>query len=118
MIYQFTDKCSKLDASGIWQLIQNGLTKDVTIKSIKDKVPYTVNYVHQDVISFSATTRNNAEPEVISRSDFESVINKLKTLKSFNTNTAKECFKGTRMYRKRSPFFALLLSSGVIEKVG
>jgi restriction endonuclease S subunit len=106
------------NASTIWRFIQNGLSKNVTIKSVKDRLPYTVDYVREDVISFSAPTRNNTYSEVINRNDFESVIDKLKNMKSFNTNSAKECFKGTRMYKKRSPFFALLLSSNVIEKVG
>jgi hypothetical protein len=117
MSYRFTEKCCNQDALTIWKFIQNGLSKDITIKSIRDRLPYTVNFVHDDVISFSAVTRNNEEPEIISHADFDSVINKLKHMNSFNTASAKECFKGTKMYRKRSPFFALLLSCGAIEKL-
>lgn len=93
-----------------------GLSNDVTIKSIKDKLPYTINYVTNEAISFSAATRNVGEPEEILYTDFSVVIERLQALKNFNTNTAKESFKGTRIYKKRSPFFALLFSSGVIEK--
>jgi len=116
MDYQFTAKCSHKNATTIWQFIQNGLANDVTIKSIKDKLPYTVNYVTNEAISFSAPTRNNGEAEEIQLVDFTVVIDRLKALEVFNTNTAKACFRGTKIYKKRSPFFALLYSSGVIEK--
>jgi len=56
-------------------------------------------------------------PETIAFADFETVINRLKLLREFNTLTAKEMFKQTDIYKKRSPFFALLVSSGVIEAV-
>lgn len=117
MQYQFTQKCNRLTAQNIWKFIQNGLSKDIIIKSIKDKLPYTVNYITSNEISFSAATRNNGEAEIISLEDFITVVNNLKELGVFNTNTAKPCFKGTRIYKKRSPFFALQLSSGVIEKI-
>lgn len=117
MSYQFTSRCLNESPEGIWQFIQLGLSKDVIIKSIKDRLPYTVNYVTKDEISFSAETRNQGEAEIIQLEDFISVINKLKKLKQFNTSTAKDVFKGTKIYRKRSPFFALLLSSSVIENL-
>jgi len=45
MGYQFTFKCENKSAKEIWQFIQDGLSKEVTIKSIKDKIPYTVHQV-------------------------------------------------------------------------
>lgn len=117
MSYQFTSKCKGVSAAQIWQFIQNGLSTNVTIKSIKEQIPYTVNHVTQNQISFSAETRNDGEPEIIYLDDFVTIINRLKDLGQFNTSSAKESFKGTKMYKKRSPMFALLLSSGVIEKV-
>lgn len=117
MNYRFTSKCLHKNAASIWKFIQNGLSKDVTIKSTKDKLPYTVNYINNEAISFSASTRNNGEPEFILFEDFVTVMNHLKALQIFNTNTAKPCFKGSKMYKKRSPFFALLVSSGVLEQI-
>jgi len=116
-MYCFTSKCKNKDALAIWKVIQNGLSKDVTIKSIKERLPYAVNYINADEISFSATTRNAGEPEIIQFEDFQHVIADLKKLDAFNTSIAKECFTGTKIYKKRSPFFALLLSSGVIETI-
>jgi hypothetical protein len=117
MSYQFTAKCNGISANKIWAFIQNGLSTNVTIKSIKEQIPYNVNHVTQNQISFSAESRNGGEPEIINLDDFVTIIERLKVLKQFNTSSAKEYFKGTRIYKKRSPFFALLLSSGVIERV-
>ena len=117
MSYQFTSRCYNKSSEEIWQYIQNGLSRDVIIKSIKEKLPYTVNHITKQEISFAAATRNSGEPEIIQFQDFNTVISRLKGLNEFNTSSAKELFKGTKIYRKRSPFFALLLSSGVIENV-
>lgn len=117
MKYQFSAKCKGISANKIWSFIQNGLSTNVTIRSIKEQVPYTVNHVTQNQISFSAVSRNEGEPEIINLDDFVAIIDCLKVLEQFNTSSAKESFKGPKVYKKRSPFFALLLSSGVIEKV-
>lgn len=116
MNYKFTQKCVGKSALDIWQFIQHGLSNDVTIRSIKDKLPYIINYVTNDAISFSAPTRNNGKPEVIPYIDFSVVVERIQAFKEFNTSTAKGSFIGTKIYKKRSPFFALLYSSGVIEK--
>lgn len=117
MNFKFSEKVINKNPKGIWTFIEQGLSKDVIIKSVKEKIPYTVNYVTKDEISFSAESRNNEEPEVISFNDFVTVVERLKGLEIFNTSSSKELFKATKIYRKRSPFFALLLSSNVIEKV-
>ncbi len=117
MSYQFTEKCKHKTAEEMWQFIQNGLSKDVIIKSIKDRLPYTVNHVTKNEISFTAATRNEGDPEIIPVDDFITVINRLKIANHFNTSSAKEMFRQTNIYKKRSPFFALLISSGVIEKI-
>jgi hypothetical protein len=66
---------------------------------------------------FNRCVQNCGQPEIITLDDFVTIIERLKVLKQFNTSSAKESFKGTKIYKKRSPFFALLLSSGVIERV-
>ncbi len=117
MNYQFTKRCHNKSPEEIWQFLQHGLSNNVIIKSIKDELPYTVNYVTSLEISFSAASRNEGTPEIIRLEDFIIVINSLKDMKVFNTASAKEMFKGTKIYKKRSPFFALLLSGNVIEKI-
>ena len=93
------------------------MSRDIIIKSIKGKLPYTINHVTKHEISFSAPTRNEGEAEVISLDDFTTLINRLSEHQYFNTSSAKELFKGTKIYRKRSPFFGLLLSANVIERI-
>ncbi len=115
MTYTFTSKCAIKSPEEIRAFIQNGLSNDVVIKSIKEKLPYTVHYINEEEISFSASTRNQGEPEIICFEDFIIIIQRLRQLREFNTSSAKESFKGTKIYKKRSPFFALLLSSGVIQ---
>ncbi len=115
MNYKFTQRCIDNSAEEIWQFFMDGLSKEVTIKSIKEKLHYTVNHINKDEISFSAPTRNNGKPESIPHVDFIKVIQRLKNVNTFNTSTSKELFKQTKIYKKRSPFFALLLSSGIIE---
>jgi hypothetical protein len=56
------------------------------------------------------------KPKVISKADFEVVINCLLVKTDFNTSNAKDCFKGTKIYKKRSPLFAILRASGIIEE--
>jgi hypothetical protein len=41
-MYKFTNEYKKLSPELIWQSIQSGLSNDVTIKSIKGKIPYTL----------------------------------------------------------------------------
>lgn len=36
---------------------------------------------------------------------------------TFNTSTSKAVFKESKIHKKRSPMFALLVSSEVIEKI-
>lgn len=117
MNYQFTQKSINRTAEEMWQFFANGLSKSVTIKSIKENLYYTINYINDAEINFSSVTRNNGEPESITYEDFIKVIENLKKTKQFNTSSAKEHFKNTKIYKKRSPFFALLFSCGIIEAI-
>ncbi|QEK50689.1 hypothetical protein FYC62_02670 [Pedobacter aquae] len=114
--YHFTVKCKDASPEKIWEFIQNGLSNDVIIKSIKDKVPYNINYITESEISFSVKTRNDGKPEIITLEDFIRIIIGLMKMETFNTSTSKPIFRESKVYRKRSPMFALLVSSGVIEK--
>ncbi len=114
MEYCLKDDCKNKSGREIWDYIKQALSKGVVISSIKEKKTYTINYINHESISFSAPTRNNEDAEIINFDDFETVVDRLKLLGQFNTNTSKESFKGTSLYRKRSPLFALLVGCGVI----
>lgn len=117
MNYMFTKQCRNLGAEKIWSFLQRGLSKDVIVKSSQQKIHYTIHEISNEYISFSAPSRNEGEPETIFKEDFIIVVERLQKVGIFNTQTAKELFKGTKIYRKRSPIFSILLSSGVIESV-
>lgn len=87
------------------------------IKSTKAELKYTINYINNEELSFSADTRSGGNPEFITKEDFLKVMASLKKLKEFNTSSAKEVFLGSKIYQKRSPMFALLHSSEIIEKI-
>lgn len=116
MFYKFSEKASKLNPEEVWQFVENGLSNNVTIKSIGQGKVYTINYINNQEISLSASTRNAGNPEIITKADFLLAMGKLKNFTEFNTSIAKDAFKGGKIYRKRSPIFALLQSSGFIVK--
>ena len=113
----FTKKCQSLDAEKIWTFLQRGLSRDVIVQSIQQKIHYTIHEITTDHVSFSAPSRNEGIPETIFKEDFVIVVEKLQNLGIFNTQTAKDLFKGTLIYRKRSPLFSILLAAGMIEEV-
>lgn len=100
----------------IWNNIKKGLSQNVEIKSIKDQIPYTIDYITDSEISFSAKSRNKGRPEIITKEDFLKIVSGLRLMEVFNTSTSKAVFKESKIYKKRSPMFALLISSGVIVK--
>ena len=113
--YSFTLK--KSNPSELWKQIQNGLNNDVIVKSIDYKIHYTVHEINNNYISYSAPSRNSGEIESISYEDFVKTVSKLLEFETFNTNSSKEAFKGGKIYKKRSPLFAILKSSGIIKQV-
>lgn len=116
MNYMFTNQCQTLDAEKIWSFMQRGLSRDVIVKSIQQKIHYTIHEITTEYINFSAPSRNEGKAETIFKEDFVIVVERLQKKGIFNTQTAKELFKGTRIYRKRSPLFSILLAASVIEK--
>jgi hypothetical protein len=116
MLFRISTNRRKQLPEQLWNFIQNGLSKNVIIKSTHVGVSYIINYVDDQEISFSAGTRNGGNPELIGKSDFLKVVDGLKAVEEFNTSSTKELFLGTKIYRKRSPMFALLHASGIIEE--
>ncbi|MFC1225341.1 hypothetical protein ACFE6N_16145 [Pedobacter sp. BG31] len=101
----------------LWKQFQYGLNSDVIVKSINEKIHYTVQEINDNYISFSAPSRNKGEIELISQEDFVKTVSKLSAFKTFNTSNAKKAFKGGGLYRKRSPLFAILKSAKIIKEV-
>lgn len=101
----------------LWKQLRHGLNNDVIVKSIDQKIHYTVHEINDHYISYSAPSRNSGEIESFSYEDFIKTVSKLLEHETFNTSSAKEAFKGGKIYKKRSPLFALLKSSGIIKQV-
>lgn len=53
-VYTFTNKHKDLSPEKIWKLIQDGLSKNIIIKSINKEIHYNINYITENEISFSA----------------------------------------------------------------
>ena len=101
----------------LWERIKQGLNNDAIVKSIDQKIHYTVQEIDAYFISYSAPSRNNGAIERISYEDFVKIVSKLLEFETFNTSNTKEAFKGGKIYKQRSPLFAILKSSGIIKKV-
>lgn len=113
MDYIFTKENKGLGSTEIWNKIGSNLKLGAKIKSIKG-VEYTIQSVKDDKVGFSATSRNKGENEEIGKDDFLIVIEKLKKEREFNTSSSREYFP-SRIYKKRSPLFAILLATHIIE---
>lgn len=101
----------------LWERIRQGLNNDVIVKSLDYKIHYIVHEINDIYISYSAPSRNNGAVESISYEDFVKTVSNLFEFETFNTSLAKVAFKGGKIYRKRSPLFAILKSSGIIRKI-
>jgi hypothetical protein len=116
MSYQFAARFKNVEATNLWQTIVSTLHSGTVIHSIK-KVPYTIQQVNSSEISFTADTRSDGNAEIITRTEFDQVVLDLKALGRFNTSTSKPAFLKTKLYKKRSPFFAMLLFINAIERI-
>jgi len=115
MNYQFSKKSASVTPDQIWSFLQNGLSKDVIIKSVQHEIPYNIDYIDDEVISFTAESRNDGNPEFIKRVNFEEAVMGLLKETKFNTSVSADIFRKAGLYKKRSPVFALLISAGIIE---
>lgn len=65
-------------------------------------------------IFYKGGDRNNGEEESISKDDFISAFDAVKSLPYINTSNIKGLIP-TSIYRKRTPFIGLLLSSSLLS---
>ena len=77
------------------------------------QLAYVEAYIKGDYIFYKGGKRNNGEDETISKVDFISAFNAIKSLTDINTNTIKHLIP-TSIYKKRTPFVGLLKSAGLI----
>ena len=101
----------------ILDVIKNELRKTDTIKSISGII-YSITSVNYNSIEFTGKDRNKGLPEEIDYENIEAALIILKSLKVFNTNnTILKRNIPNKIYKKRSPIFAILLSAKVIIKI-
>lgn len=116
MVYRFSKSASSIEPSKLWLNLKNGLSQNVIIKSISQEKLYTIKSIDTLTIKYTSPERRGGSEEQIQKEDFNKVIENLRTLKEFNSSSAKGLFP-SNIYRKRSPIFALLLSASIIEPV-
>ena len=101
----------------IWDTLLQKIENNKAFKSVGNTPKlYKIDNYNNQSISFSGGDRTE-KGEHIPVDDFISVIEQLKEMDVFNTNSSKDRFRGTKIYKKRSPLFGLLLSNGIIEKI-
>ncbi len=114
-MYQFTSITQNQSPEVIWEKAIKHLAFLESILSIK-KVTYTLVNVNADMITYTGDNRSGGKTESIQKTDFIEAVTSLNALKNFTTATAKEILKSV-LYRKRGPLFAILLETGIIEKL-
>jgi len=101
----------------IIDVIKNEIRVDDNIFSITGVI-YKITFADNQYIKYTGENRNNGNPEDISISNIKDVLVVLKKLKEFNTSNEKLKKEIPRkIYKKRSPLFAILLASKVIVPV-
>jgi hypothetical protein len=114
--YRFHDSYRDKSSNEIWYDLQNLVYVNGEFYSIgKTPKTYKITSKNNETISFSGEDRISIE--YINVVDFVNVLDKLLKLDAFNTNSSKVFFKGTNLYSKRSPFFALLYTNGFIKRM-
>lgn len=115
-MYKISNHYEDKEAKELWVTIINRLKrKEVQIESIRKK-KYNIVGVNAEVIIYQSESRNNKEPEEIYKSECIDFLKVLIREKEFNTNSIKKQISSP-LYRKRSPMFAILLYTGIIEEM-
>ena len=115
MEYRFLQKFAKVDPLEVWKQIQQRLSRNEMIKSITG-VPYMITSVNTLTISYTSPKRSSGVEEDLGKSDFIEIVLLLQKQGVFNTSNSKDSFPN-KIKRKRSPTFAILIATGVIEPI-
>ena len=113
-MYQFINPQQDHNAEKLWKQIQKSLAEKTFIMSITDVI-YELIEVSEKGITYSAKSRSANAPETITKENAISILQGLIEQTTFNTDTTKSLFRSTTIYRQRSPMFAILIASGIIE---
>lgn len=113
--YQFSKNHSLKPEKELWEIAINDLKKKKSIFSISGKEYKLVSGSNLE-ISYQAQSRSQGKPESIFKDDFTEFLKSLKKMKIFNTNNIKGEVSN-KLYRNRSPVFAVLLAAKIIEEI-
>jgi len=114
--YTITAKYQSLSIDVVISLIKNQMSERNSISSISGVI-YEITAVNEGNIVFKTKSRNRGETEIISFENIEIVLDILKGIELFNTSNPTLKMKiPNKVYKKRSPLFAILLATGVIIK--
>ena len=115
-MYHFVKSKKDTRPEKIWLAITKSLTSKSLILSITDII-YELLEVSNEGITYRARIRSAHEPETISKQNAIIVLQGLIKIGAFNTVNTKSLFRQTKIYRQRSPIFATLIASGIIQKL-
>ena len=114
--YLINSKYSEKTNEQIIDIIKAKIRTSNSIESITGII-YKITFVNAQYIKYTGENRNNGNPEDILFGDIKSVLSILKVLKVFNTSNEKLKKEIPRkIYKKRSPLFAILLATGIVIK--
>ena len=94
-----------------WDMVCDYIRNNKSITSIS-KITYKAR-VNGNTIYYQGGNRSGGEEEPMEKDDFINAFETVKRLEIVNTNTIKGEIPNA-IYRKRTPFIAMLLSSGII----
>lgn len=101
-----------INGSAAWKIVEKNIEKIKSFTSVKG-IKYEARLINGEIF-YKGGDRNNGNEETISKSEFISAFDEIRSLSVINTNTIKE-YLPKSLYRKRTPFIGLLLSSGIIK---
>ena len=115
--YIFTNAVVDQSPSDIWRILVSTLNVGDKFYSIGDPPKiYVIATVTDEVISYKGDDRSGGIPEDIDKTSFDVIVDGLKKMVMFNTNSSKQLFNKAKIYKKRSPMFALLLTNEIIMR--
>ncbi len=115
--YKINQKFDDKSIEQIVNFIKAGISKNTEIESITG-IKYKITSIDTFHIEYIGEYRKNGNPEIIFYADIKNTIKILKELKYFNTaNKTLKSEIPNKIYKKRSPLFAILLEANIIAKV-
>ena len=95
-----------------WDMVCEYIRKNKSITSVSN-ITYKVR-VSGNTIYYQGGNRSGGEEEPLAKDDFIEAFDAIKKFDVINTSTIKGKIPNA-IYRKRTPFIAMLLSSGIIS---